>query len=83
LLTGAALGGEAVILFERYEQKDKSGTARPGPSPGNAQIKKRNIRPLLSHSEGVRFQEIKNLQIIFSHIQTLSDNILYFRNLKY
>jgi hypothetical protein len=24
-LAGAALGGTAVILFERYEQKDKSG----------------------------------------------------------
>jgi hypothetical protein len=25
----AALGGAAVILFERYEQKDKSGTPDP------------------------------------------------------
>jgi hypothetical protein len=31
-----ALGGEAVILFERYEQKDKSGTPDP---QGNAQVK--------------------------------------------
>ncbi len=30
-----ALGGEAVILFERDEQKDKSGSADP---QGNAQI---------------------------------------------
>jgi hypothetical protein len=37
MLRDAALGGEAVILFERYEQKDKSGT--PGPQ-GNAQVKK-------------------------------------------
>ena len=34
----AALGGAAVILFERYEQKDKSGTPDPAPSRGNAQI---------------------------------------------
>jgi hypothetical protein len=27
--TGAALGSAAVILFERYEQKDKSVTPRP------------------------------------------------------
>jgi hypothetical protein len=33
--TGAALGAAAVILFERYEQKDKSGSAGP---QGNAQI---------------------------------------------
>jgi hypothetical protein len=30
-----ALGGEAVILFERYEQKDKSGSADPYPWRGN------------------------------------------------
>jgi hypothetical protein len=29
MATGPALGGEAVILFERYEQKDKSGSADP------------------------------------------------------
>ncbi len=34
-----ALGGAAVILFERYEQKDKSGTPDPAFSRGNAQIK--------------------------------------------
>jgi hypothetical protein len=33
--SGAALAGEAVILFERYEQKDKSGSGDP---EGNAQI---------------------------------------------
>jgi hypothetical protein len=31
-----ALGGEAVILFERYEQKDKSESADPAFSRGNA-----------------------------------------------
>ena len=36
LETGAALGIEAVILFERYEQKDNS--VKPDPQ-GNAQIK--------------------------------------------
>ena len=35
--TGAALGGEAVILFERYEQKDKSETPDQ-PEAGNAQM---------------------------------------------
>ena len=29
MLRDAALGGAAVILFERYEQKDKSGTPDP------------------------------------------------------
>jgi hypothetical protein len=33
-----ALGGAAVILFERYEQKDKSGSAGP---QGNAKLKNR------------------------------------------
>jgi hypothetical protein len=32
-----ALGIEAVILFERYEQKDKSVKPDPAPSLGNAQ----------------------------------------------
>ncbi len=32
-----ALGGEAVILFERDEQKDKSGSADPAFLQGNAQ----------------------------------------------
>jgi hypothetical protein len=40
LLTGAALRIAAVILFERDEQKDKSGKPDPAPSRGNAQIKK-------------------------------------------
>jgi len=35
-----ALGGEAVILFERYEQKDKSGSADPPFLAGNALISK-------------------------------------------
>jgi hypothetical protein len=39
-LRGLALGGAAVILFERYEQKDKSGTPGPPFLAGNAQIKK-------------------------------------------
>jgi hypothetical protein len=34
-----ALEIAAVILFERYEQKDKSGKNDPAPSLGNAQIK--------------------------------------------
>jgi hypothetical protein len=33
-----ALGGEAVILFERDEQKDKSGSADPDLFRGNAPI---------------------------------------------
>ena len=36
-----ALGIEAVILFERYEQKDKSVKPDPAPSLGNAQ----NLKP--------------------------------------
>jgi hypothetical protein len=36
-----ALGGEAVILFERYEQKDKSESADPAFSRGNAHVKKK------------------------------------------
>jgi hypothetical protein len=32
-----ALAGEAVILFERYEQKDKSGSGDQ-PEAGNAQV---------------------------------------------
>jgi hypothetical protein len=36
LCRSAALGGAAVILFERYEQKDKSKTPDP---QGNAQNK--------------------------------------------
>jgi hypothetical protein len=39
-LRGLALGGAAVILFERYEQKDKSGTPGPPFLAGNAQVKK-------------------------------------------
>ena len=40
--TGAALGGAAVILFERHEQKDKSGSADP---KGNALIyKNKNLK---------------------------------------
>jgi hypothetical protein len=35
----AALRTEAVILFERYEQKDNSGWPDPAFSRGNAQIK--------------------------------------------
>jgi hypothetical protein len=38
--TGAALRIEAVILFERYEQKDNSGKPDPPLLAGNAQIKK-------------------------------------------
>jgi hypothetical protein len=38
-LPRAALRIAAVILFERYEQKDKSGKPDPAPSRGNAQIK--------------------------------------------
>jgi hypothetical protein len=34
-----ALRIAAVILFERYEQKDKSGKPDPAPSRGNALIK--------------------------------------------
>jgi hypothetical protein len=37
-----ALRIAAVILFERYEQKDKSGKPDPAFSRGNAQIKKQN-----------------------------------------
>jgi hypothetical protein len=33
----AALGGEADILFERYEQKDNSGAPDPPFLAGNAQ----------------------------------------------
>ncbi len=36
-----ALGGEAVILFERDEQKDKSESADPDPFRGNAPIDKK------------------------------------------
>jgi hypothetical protein len=39
--TGAALAGAAVILFERYEQKDKSGSGDPAFLQGNAQIKRK------------------------------------------
>ena len=39
MLRDAALGAAAVILFERYEQKDKSGGTDPAFSRGNAQIK--------------------------------------------
>jgi hypothetical protein len=41
LLRGAALGGAAVILFERDEQKDKSGSADLAPWLENAQVKKK------------------------------------------
>jgi hypothetical protein len=37
-ITRTALGGAAVILFERYEQKDKSGSADLALRIGNAQI---------------------------------------------
>jgi hypothetical protein len=40
-LTGAALGGAADILFERYEQKDMSGAPDPPFLAGNAQIIKK------------------------------------------
>jgi hypothetical protein len=43
MLRDAALGGEAVILFERYEQKDKSGTPDPPFLAGNAQVKNAEI----------------------------------------
>ena len=40
---GPALRTEAVILFERYEQKDKSGWPDPAFSRGNAQINEKNF----------------------------------------
>ncbi len=39
MLRGAALRIAAVILFERYEQKDKSGKPALAPWLENAQIK--------------------------------------------
>jgi hypothetical protein len=51
--TGPALGGAAVILFERYEQKDKSGTPDPAPSQGNAQIKRKSFQATLLKNLGL------------------------------
>jgi hypothetical protein len=42
-MRGFALVIEAVILFERYEQKDKSGKNDLALRLGNAQFKKKSI----------------------------------------
>jgi len=42
LSAGAALGIAAVILFERYEQKDKS--AKPDPPLGGKRPSKKKIK---------------------------------------
>ena len=62
--SGAALRTAAVILFERYEQKDKSGWPDPAPLLGNAQLKNRLLD--VQKDTGISCKE--SLSILIEHI---------------
>jgi hypothetical protein len=79
MILGLALRTEAVILFERYEQKDNSGWPDPAFSRGNAQIKIKlitvNSLLQLSQIETIRHKPAKDFVVgFFIHIWRSGQN---------